>query len=78
MRATLAEEMQGKGFDLRFDSNIESIEKCGNGLRARLEDGSSLDADVILYATGRAPKTRGIGLEEVGVELASNGAVVNS
>lgn len=76
VRAALAEEMQKKGFDLRFDSNIASIEKVSTGLRATLEDGSTLDADTILFATGRTPNTRGLGLEEAGVELAGNGAIV--
>ncbi len=76
VRTALAEEMQKKGFDLRFDSNIASIEKVSTGLRATLEDGSTLDTDAILYATGRAPNTRGMGLEEAGVDLASNGAIV--
>jgi glutathione reductase (NADPH) len=76
VRTGLAEEMQKKGFDLRFESNIASIEKGSTGLCATLDDGSTLEADVILYATGRTPNTRGIGLEEAGVELAKNGAVV--
>jgi glutathione reductase (NADPH) len=75
VREMLADEMRKKGLDLRFDANIAEIEKTGDGLRAHLEDGTTLDADVILYATGRAPKTRDLGLEEVGVTLAANGSV---
>ncbi len=76
VRTALAEEMRKKGFDLRFDSNIASIEKTSTGLRATLDDGSTLEADTILYATGRTPNTAGIGLEEAGVKLAKNGAIV--
>jgi glutathione reductase (NADPH) len=75
VRKTLAAEMTRGGLDLRFDSNIASIEKSGSVLRATLEGGETLEADQILYATGRVPNTHGLGLEEVGVELNSKGAV---
>jgi len=55
--------------------NVASIEKVAGGLRATLVDGSRLEADAILYATGRVPKTRGIGLEQAGVALDAKGAV---
>jgi glutathione reductase (NADPH) len=75
VRAALATEMRQRGVDLRFDTNVASIEKSSGGLRATLEDGSTLEADTILYATGRSPNTRGIGLEQAGVELDDKGAV---
>lgn len=76
VRSFLAEEMSKKGVDLRFNSNIASIEKDGEGYRAILEDGSVIETDLVMYATGRHANTKGIGLEEAGVELAKNGAVV--
>ena len=45
-------------------------------MRARLRDGSTTEADQVLYATGRRPNSAGIGLESVGVELDAGGAVV--
>ena len=47
--------MRKKGIELRFGANIARIEKRGRGLRAVLDDGTALEADQILYATGRAP-----------------------
>jgi glutathione reductase (NADPH) len=75
VRKTLASEMRQRGLDLRFDANVASIEKASSGLCATLADGSKLEADAILYATGRSPNTREIGLEEAGVELDGKGAV---
>jgi glutathione reductase (NADPH) len=75
VRKTLASEMRQRGLDLRFDANVASIEKAPSGLCATLADGSILEADAILYATGRSPNTREIGLEEAGVELDGKGAV---
>lgn len=75
-RQTLAEEMKKRGIDLRFNTNVEKIEKAGNGLRATLTGGAMIEVEQILYATGRIPKTSGLGLEKAGVKLESNGAIV--
>ena len=76
IRKTLADEMRKRGIDLRFNSRITSIEKDGAVLKATLTDGNTLEADQILFATGRAAKTPDIGLENAGVKLKVNGAVV--
>jgi glutathione reductase (NADPH) len=76
IRLTLADEMLKRGIDLRFKSDIAKIEKHGNILNATLIDGSVIEANQILYATGRVPKTRNLGLENAGVELRQTGAVV--
>ncbi len=76
----LAAQMENKGVGIRFRSNIVRIERTGQSsgetLRATLDDGSMLDADCIMYATGRAPNTRDLGLENVKLKLAPNGAVL--
>ena len=76
IRKTLADEMRKRGIDLRFNSRITSIEKSGAVLKATLTDGNILEADQILFATGRASKTPDIGLGNAGVKLKLNGAVV--
>jgi glutathione reductase (NADPH) len=76
VRATLASEMRKKGIDVRFDARVAKIEKKASGLVATLEDGAVLETDMILYATGRLPLTRDLGLEDAGVELNAKGAVV--
>ena len=76
VRNTLADEMRKKGIDLRFDADIAAIEKNGGDLTATLKDGRTLEADAVMFATGRLPNTRGLGIEETGVELTRSGAVV--
>lgn len=76
IRLTLAGEMRKRGVDLRFNSDIQRIDKVGAMLQARLRDGSVIEAEQILYATGRDPKTRELRLERAGVALKANGAVV--
>jgi glutathione reductase (NADPH) len=76
VRNFLAAEMRKKGVDLRLQAGVAGIEREAGRLRVTLVGGSSLVADQVLYATGRAPNTVGLGLAEAGVALAANGAVI--
>lgn len=76
IRSTLAGEMRKRGIDLRFNADISRIEKSGGSLNATLTDGSVLQTDQILYATGRLPKTLNLGLERAGVKTKGSGAVI--
>jgi glutathione reductase (NADPH) len=76
IRRTLAEEMRKRGIDLRFNRDIQRIDKAGAILKATLDDGQTIEADQILYATGRVPLTKNLGLEKTGAQLKENGAVV--
>ena len=76
VREHLAAEMAKAGITLKFNTDIARVEKTDAGLVAHCRDGSALEADEILYAIGRTPKVTGLGLEEAGVELKDNGAVV--
>ncbi|WP_034292289.1 glutathione-disulfide reductase [Herbaspirillum sp. RV1423] len=74
----LAEEMRKKGMSILFENNIEAIEAGGAGSRVkhvRLSDGKTLDADCVLFATGRHANTAGLGLDRAGVTLTDKGAV---
>ncbi len=55
VRAHLVAEYKEAGIDVRMNANIASIDKVAGGLKATLEDGSTLEADVIMFATGPPP-----------------------
>ncbi len=76
VREFLAKEMQKKGIKLKFETNIDSIEKIDNQLLATLTDGSTMTGDQILYATGRKPNTAGMGIDSLGIKLDKNAAIV--
>src|SRR5690554_2090907 len=77
VREFTAQEVAKKGVGLNFNCNVERVEKLASGrLQAHLTDGRVLDADQILYATGRVPNTRGLGLDTVGVAQKENGAII--
>ncbi|MGZ6227197.1 MAG: glutathione-disulfide reductase [Candidatus Binataceae bacterium] len=76
LRRMLATEMGKREIELRFNSQVERIEKLPRGIRATLIDGAALEADLIMFATGRTPNTHDLGLERAGVKLDYEGAVV--
>lgn len=76
IRGSLRAEMERRGITVSCETAVHSIEKENGELSIRLAHEEMLDTDVVMYATGRAPNTRNIGLEEVGVELGQNGAIV--
>ncbi|MGE5503222.1 MAG: glutathione-disulfide reductase [Actinomycetota bacterium] len=76
LRIALAEEMIRKGIELRAETQVHSIERLGRSYSLRLSGEETLDADLVLYATGRVPNTDGLGLEAAGVAVDARGAVV--
>ncbi len=77
VRAFTVEELRKAGVDLRLKQDVARIEALADGTRrVHLKGGGSLDADVVLYATGRRPNVAGLGLAEAGVRQADNGAVI--
>jgi glutathione reductase (NADPH) len=70
----LGEQMQAKGVRILLKQNIESIVRT-DVMQVRLTDDSTLESDAVMFATGRAPNARGLGLENAGVKLSSGGAI---
>lgn len=65
-----------------FDSDIakrlrKTLEKRGITFKMKtaVENIADIDADVVLMATGRKPRTEGLSLEAAGITLAPNGAI---
>jgi len=65
-----------KGIGFKFNAPFQRIEKGKSGLTIHLEGSSPLEADLLLWAVGRAPNTAGLGLEAAGVELGKEGAIL--
>ena len=76
IRAHAAQEIAKTGVDLRFEVNVEAITRGSAGLELTLTDGSRIEADTVLYATGRKANLEGLGLENVQVEVSESGTVV--
>lgn len=76
IRSHLAGELVKSGIDLKLKTDVTKIEKVAGGLLAHLTDGSTMEVDAVMAATGRKPNTDGLGLEAVGVKTDADGAVV--
>ncbi|HTN29610.1 MAG TPA: glutathione-disulfide reductase [Pseudomonas sp.] len=76
LRMHLRDEMEKKGMDLQFNSDIRRIEKQADGtLKATLADGRVLETDCVFYATGRRPMLDNLGLENTRIELDERGFI---
>jgi glutathione reductase (NADPH) len=65
-----------KGIDLKFHATIERIAKIDDGtLHVTMTGCDDIAADQVLFATGRSPNTKSIGLESVGVEMGEKGQI---
>jgi glutathione reductase (NADPH) len=65
-----------KGIDFRFNSTIERIERTDDGtLHMSMTGCDDLEAEQMLFALGRTPNTRGLGLAEAGVALGDKGQI---
>ena len=68
--------LQRGGVEVHLRARVEEISPKGNGLEVRVADSSEeIEAEKVLVATGRAPYTEGLGLEELGVKR-ERGAIV--
>lgn len=77
VRDFVTEQVANKGIEFILNDNIASVSKVSEGkYGVELTSGESLETGLVLSAIGRVPKTEGLGLENVGVELSRNGAVL--
>ena len=76
IRIALAQEMRGRGIEIHARTQVARIEKHDHGYSVYTTIGQEFSADVVMYATGRKPNTRGLGLADIGVKTTDNGAVV--
>ncbi len=65
-----------KGIDIQFNFTFNSITKHDDGsLVIEGKNGEMIETDLLLWAIGRTPHSKGLGLEEVGVDLGKDGSV---
>ncbi|MDP2120249.1 MAG: dihydrolipoyl dehydrogenase [Hoeflea sp.] len=69
-----------QGMEFKLGAKVTGVKTSGKGAKVSFEpvkggDAQTIDADVVLIATGRKPFTEGLGLEEAGVVLDERGRV---
>ncbi|MFF0944920.1 dihydrolipoyl dehydrogenase family protein [Kocuria sp. CPCC 205300] len=64
------------GVQVRLNASAATAHRDGADSVVTLEDGTELAADVVVFGTGRRPRTEGLGLEEAGARLGEHGEVL--
>jgi pyruvate/2-oxoglutarate dehydrogenase complex dihydrolipoamide dehydrogenase (E3) component len=70
--ALLGEFLAGEGISLHLGQGVDRIDP---GVKLLLKDGTVVEGERLLVATGRRPNSDGLGLEQLGVTLGKGGAV---
>lgn len=74
--ARLPPIMHARGIDLQMGAQIDKVSQNADGsLGVALTNGAVVEADQVLVATGRAPNTEGLGLEQVGIAPGRRGEI---
>ncbi|WP_462417355.1 dihydrolipoyl dehydrogenase [Kytococcus sp. Marseille-QA3725] len=66
---TLLRSFKKRKIDVKTGVKFQSVDNREDGVTVHLEDGSAIEADLLLVAIGRGPVTEGMGFEEAGVTL---------
>lgn len=74
--ATVIEDVfRARGMEVLSRSRASAVARTADGVVVTLEDGRTVEGSHALLAVGSIPQTRGIGLEELGVELSESGHI---
>jgi glutathione reductase (NADPH) len=76
VRTHIHDELKRKGVKVITNASPKSIRKNGGKLTVTLSNKESVTADKVMFAVGREPHTRGLGLEKAGVKVNDKCAVV--
>ena len=76
MRALMGQQLSATGIDLRLGVTPTELYRDGPKTGVRFDDGTVETFDAVMFATGRSPRTEGLGLESLGLTLGKRGEVV--
>ncbi|WP_424626959.1 glutathione-disulfide reductase [Bradyrhizobium sp. SYSU BS000235] len=79
VRAHVRREMEKAGITILTGCIVTKVEKHGDAYTSHLSSGSSIASDQVMFAIGRHPNVKGLGLEKAGVALnpVNGGIAVN-
>ena len=79
VRAHVRGEMENAGINILTECHVAKVDGQGEAFTAHLSNGSSVAADQVMFAIGRHPNVKGLGIEKAGVVLnpVNGGIAVN-
>jgi glutathione reductase (NADPH) len=75
VRTHLRDEMLARGIDVRCGRTVTRVTKLDDAYSITLSDHESLVVDKVMFAVGRRPNVKDLGLERAGVKLNDKGAI---
>lgn len=75
MRRGLEAGVTERGIRIIYQTRIEQLSQAGDNVQATLSDGVSAPFGAVMFATGRRPNIKGLGLETAGVRITDGGAI---
>ncbi|MFT7059677.1 MAG: glutathione reductase (NADPH) [Pseudorhodobacter sp.] len=75
-RGHVADAMRENGVAIHCGTDVMRLEKTAGGIKAVSTDGHDREFDAVLYATGRNPNSKGLGLEALGVKFGRGGQIL--
>jgi len=76
LRKGLHDAMQQAGITILTETDVERLDGRAGHVNVTTLDGKAVEAERVIYATGRKPHTQGLGLEALGVALDQDGGVI--
>lgn len=67
--------LEEAGVEVLLGRRAVRARRGGNGSALELDDGTSVSTDVVIFATGRTPRSKDLGFESAGVKLDAKGGV---
>ncbi len=75
LRTTVQQGLIDRGIEFIGETTAEKIEQQGEQLKLHLDSGKTILADQVLLATGRAPNTKTLDLDQAGVKTGDKGEI---
>ncbi|MFI5895963.1 dihydrolipoyl dehydrogenase [Actinoplanes sp. NPDC051513] len=73
----LERNFRKRKINFKVGKPFEKVEHTDNGVRATIQGGETVEAEVLLVAVGRGPTTQGLGYEQQGVTLDRGFVITN-
>jgi glutathione reductase (NADPH) len=75
VREHVRREMERRGIKIITRQTVAAVEKVEHGYDVALSDHEQLMADLVMFATGRKPNVRGLGLDAASVKMGATGGI---
>lgn len=75
--ARVVEKMKSEGVTFLMNHDVAKVSEVAGAYEVTFADGSTLQTDYVLGATGRQPNVEGLGLEQLGIKFSPRGIEVD-